>query len=161
MRSAFDLRELILDQRLLLGEAFGRGAAAAGGGGELGAQIAFGLLAGGDLLAQLRAFELAIGEDAHLVGQPALQLLHAPAENLGLGGLRHQRALELHHAVAELLDLAALFVELGGGGGRGLALAFQAVADLLGVAFVAVDAVLQRLDLGAQRHQLRRAGCRR
>ena len=89
-----------------------------------------------------------------LLVHPGLQLLDAPAEHLGLGGLRHQRAFELHHPVAQLLDLAAGFVELGGGRGGVLALAGQAVADFVGLALVTADALLQRLDLDAQRGRL-------
>ena len=46
------LGELVLDQRLFLDEAFGRGAAAARGVGELGAQIDLGLVPGRERLVE-------------------------------------------------------------------------------------------------------------
>ena len=122
--------------------------------GDLGAQIGFGLLGVGELVAQLAAFEFALGEHLHLLGEPAFELLHAAAEDFGFGGLRDQRAFELADAVAKLLDLAALVVELGGRVAGVLALAVEPVADLAGFLLVFVDAVLERIDLGAQRHDL-------
>ena len=109
-------------------------------------------LGGGELVAQLTAFELALSEDLHLLGEPRFQLLHAAAENLGFGGLRDQCALQLRDPFAKLIDAATLVVEFLRGGARLLALLIEAVADVPRFLFVVVDAVLERLDLGAQRH---------
>ena len=58
---------------------------------------------------------LALDQQAALLGQPGLEVLHAAAEDLGLGRLRDQLALQLGDAAAQVLDLVALVGQLLGG----------------------------------------------
>src|SRR5262249_6340713 len=68
----------------------------------------------GDLAAHLAQRAFALGQRAALLGEPRLEVLQAPAQDLGVGGLRHQRALKLGHPRAETFDPAALLGEFGG-----------------------------------------------
>ena len=86
------------------------------------------LCAPSSCVAQLVAFELALGQQPALVGEPRFQFLRAAAEDFGFGRLRDQLALELADPVAEILDLAALLVELGRGVAGVVALAVEPVA---------------------------------
>ena len=110
-RSSRRALQLALQLRLFRLEPLVRGACAGVELGDRGAQVAFGLARGFDLAVDLAELEFALGEQARLLAEPVLQIVGAAAENFGFGGLRRQLLLELADAAAEILDLAALFVQ--------------------------------------------------
>ena len=122
--------------------------------GQLLAQIRLDSSRGLHLDPQVIAVALPLRELTALFGKAAFQLGDAPAQRLGLGGLRVELALQLGDAAAELLDLPAL--------GRELLFGLLGVDPLLGEAafglldfpFKAQNPVLQRVDLSPERYDL-------
>src|SRR5262245_10081989 len=121
---------------------------------QLRTQIPFGLARGFKLITQLTALVLALGEQTALLGEAGLELVDAPAEDLRLRGLRDQLAFEVRDATGQVFGLAALFGELLGGSRSVGAFAAEPVAGLLDFILEISNAGLERLDLGAQSHQL-------
>ena len=105
-RSSSDLRSCVLEQRLLGAEAFGREPMAILGLGELGAHLRLGLVRAGRFAAQAVGGVFAIGQEAALLVEPRGQLLHAAAEDFGLGRLRDDLAVEIADAGGELFGAA-------------------------------------------------------
>ena len=91
------------------------------------------------LAAQAVGREFAVGQEAALLVEPGDQLLHAAAEDLGLGRLRDELAVELADAVAEGLVLAALLGELLAEALGLVGLAVQPRLQVLGFLLVALD----------------------
>jgi len=127
---------------------------AAADAGELGAQLRFGLAQALKLAPQLLALIVALRQPPALVGEPRLQFLRATAEDFGFYRLPNELTFEIGDTIGQVADLAALGVEQIAGC-RGIE-AFTAETVLRGLelAFAVVDAILQRINLGAQRDQL-------
>ena len=97
---------------------------------------------------------VALGEQAALIAEPHFQLLDAPAENLGFGGLHDELPLELRGARAEAVELAARVGQVGRRRIGVAALAGEPFLGLLHRAFVVGDADLHGFDLRAQGGEL-------
>ena len=95
------LGELILDQRLFLGRGFRwrRGCASRPTRARRAGRLS--VFCAAAILSRSWAHSNSRSERTRICSaMPRFQLLHAAAEHLGFGGLRHQRAFELHHPVA-------------------------------------------------------------
>jgi len=112
------------------------------------------LARGRELAAQLADLEFALGQQTVLLAKPRFQLLHAAAEQLRFGRLRHKLPLEFAGVRGELVELAAGFVQLVGRRLGVAALAREAVFGRPHGALVIGDAELHRFDLGAYRSEL-------
>ncbi len=148
------LAQLVLDQRLLGADRLGRELVAAFDLRELGADVGFGLLGGGGVVAQAVGDGLAIGQEAALLVEPRGHLLHAAAEQLVLGGVGDDLAIELAHPAAELLRFGALLVELPDHHVDLGALVGEALAQVLRLFLEIGDLALLDLVLGARGDQL-------